>query len=79
MRMLTASIALTVVVLLPGCTTFQEYPAFGTGSGRGQGSGTVSHSRFVYWDRRNAPNLLPPSRPPVKAEPGPVEYEQDVR
>ena len=61
MRMLTASITLGALVLLAGCTTLQQYPAFSTGSGRGPGAGTVSPSHFVFFDRRDAHNVLPPS------------------
>ena len=78
MRMLTASITLGALVLLAGCTTLQQYPAFSTGSGRGPGAGTVSPSHFVFFDRRDAHNVLPPSGALRTTKPGPVPNPQPV-
>ena len=62
MRILTAIVALTAVMILPGCATLQQYPAFGT----------VSGGRLVLYDRQGAHNVLPPSGRNLAAEPSPA-------
>jgi hypothetical protein len=62
MRILTASVALTAVVLCSNCTTLQRYPSFGTASG----------GRLIMYDRQAAPNLLPPANGPLRAHPAQV-------
>jgi hypothetical protein len=59
MRMLTASVVLTAVVLLQGCTTLQRYPSFGTSAG----------GRLIFYDRQGTRNLLPPSRSNLTTHP----------
>ena len=68
MRMLTAGVLLTAVVLLPGCATLQKYPAFGT----------VSGGRLIFYDRRDAHNVLPPSGRYLTAEPMATPHAQPV-
>jgi len=51
MRILTACMSLTAMLLLSGCVTLQKYPAFGNAAG----------GRIVEYDRQGARNLVPPS------------------
>lgn len=68
MRLLTASVVLSALLLLPGCATLQKYPAFGT----------VSGGRLVLYDRRDAHNVLPPSNRYLTDEPTPAPHPQPV-
>ena len=58
MRILSASVVLIALLLLPGCATFQQYPAFGTTNGR-----------LILFDRRGAHSVLPPAGRHLAAEP----------
>ena len=69
MRILTAVVVLTTVVMLPGCATLQKYPAFGSLYGGG---------RTVLYDRQGAHNLLPPARS-LTTQPSPTPYADPVR
>ena len=75
MRMLTASVVLTAVVLCSGCTTLQRYPSFGPGSG---GSNPATGGRIILFDRQAAPNLLPPSNSQLRAYPAQVPRAERV-
>ena len=68
MRMLTASVVLTAVVLCSGCTTLQRYPSFGSSSA----------GRLILFDRQGAPNLLPPSNSQLRAYPAQVPRAERV-
>jgi hypothetical protein len=67
MRILTAGVVLSALLLLPGCASLQKYPAFGTASG----------GRLILYDRRSAHNVLPPSNRYIEAEPTP--HAQPIR
>ena len=68
MRMLTASVVLTAVVLCSGCTTLQRYPSFGTPAGGG----------LLLFDRQGTRNLFPPSNSQLRAYPAQVPRAERV-
>jgi hypothetical protein len=69
MRMLTASVVLTAVVLLPGCTTLQRYPSFGTSAGGG----------LIFYDRQGTRNLFPPSHSNLTTHPVSAPHADRIR
>jgi hypothetical protein len=68
MRILSASGVLIALLLLPGCATLQQYPAFGTDCGR-----------LILFDRRGAHNVLPPAGRHMTAEPTATPDADPVR
>ena len=58
MRILSASAVLIALLLLPGCATLQQYPAFGT-----------AYGRLILFDRRGVHNVLPPAGRHLPARP----------
>jgi hypothetical protein len=68
MRILSASAVLIALLLLPGCATWQQYPAFGT-----------AYGQLILFDRRGAHNVLPPAGRHMTAQPSATPNADPVR
>ena len=68
MRILSASAVLIALLLLPGCATLQQYPAFGT-----------TYGRLILFDRRGAHSVLPPAGRHILAEPSATPDADPIR